>query len=352
MRNTKKYYGALCIAVMAATIISGCGSTAKKEQTSKSTPQTKLTEISSDAADTEATAQANPTDAPVKASKSSKKIYVNKTFVSKSTEKNVYQETYTPASNAKSPDSLVSWNDTSIKQKIVEFVTQATDPASSDYIPPEDRIVVTDIDGTLIAEKAVKINNDKMTKKTPGEVRDYLLKHQNDYFDESKNRKYCEIVYKPMVEMYEYLKANDFDIYFVSGNCNSLTYAWANYYFNADYAHSIGSNLILISDDSKGVKMGPSGKYEGCWNEVKSYRIYNQIGKCPVLGFGNSDGDVHMLSWIKTNPDYKSLSVMINHDDDKREYAYSVDSITKACKQNGILNAKMSKNFKQVFMNE
>ena len=189
--------------------------------------------------------------------------------------------------------------------------------------------MVTDIDGTLIAEKAKKINNDEMTQKTPAEVKDYLLNHQNDYFDESKKLKYSEIVYQPMVEMYDYLKANDFDIYFVSGNCNSLTYAWANYYFNADYAHSIGSNLVLDSDDTDGLKMGPTGKYEGCWNELKSYRIYNQIGKCPVLGFGNSDGDVHMLSWIKTNPDYKSLSVMINHDDEKREYEYSVDKILR-----------------------
>lgn len=339
MRIRKNITMVICTAVAATTILSGCAKNNTIQNTSES-----------EAISSEATTEAPATEAPAEETEAPPKdIFVNKTFVSKSKKENVYQKTYKASSNAKSPDSLKSWNQKGVKKQIVNFVKAATNPKSKSYIPPEDRIVVTDIDGTLIAEKAKKIDNDAMTQKTPAEVKDYLLKHQNDYFDKDKKLRYSEIVYQPMVEMYDYLKANDFDIYFVSGNCNSLTYAWANYYFNADYAHSIGSNLILDYDDTDGLKMGPTGKYEGCWNELKSYRIYNQIGKCPVLGFGNSDGDVHMLSWIKTNPDYKSLSIMINHDDDQREYAYAVDQISEACEKNDLLDAKMTENFKTVF---
>lgn len=336
----KKYVMVLCVSVMAAAMLSGCtGDNEKKNQS----------DVTSSAVSSETPADTAESEAPAQETEEPKDIYVNSTFVSKSKKANLYQKTYKPASNAQSSASLKSWKNSSVKKQIVNFVNKAVDQGSDGYIPPEDRIVVTDIDGTLIAENATKINNDKMTKKTPAQVKDYLLNHQKNYFDKRKKLKYCEIVYQPMVEMYDYLKANDFDIYFVSGNCNSLTYAWANYYFNADYAHSIGSNLTLDYDNTDGFKMGPTGAYEGCWNELKSYRIYNQIGKCPVIGFGNSDGDVHMLSWIKTNPDYKSLSIMINHDDKKREYEYSVDSISKACQENGLLDARMTENFKTVF---
>ena len=152
-----------------------------------------------------------------------------------------------------------------------------------------------------------------------------------------------------MAELFDYLEANGFQIYFVSGNCNSLTYAWADYYFGADYAHSIGSNIELAIDDTEGFQMGPTGSYEGCWEEMKSFRIYNQIGKCPVLAFGNSNGDVQMLAWVQSNPDYQGLSVMINHDDE-REYVYSVDSISKFCEKNQFVDAKISENFKRVFI--
>lgn len=338
MRN-RKLYTALCVMTLTTAMLCSCanGDTKKDKTDAASTAMTSETPV------------AEESEAPAQETEGPKDIYVHKTFLSKSKKANLYQKTYKPTSNAKSAKSLKSWSKNGVQKQIVAFVKEAVNPKSKGYIPPEDRIVVTDIDGTLIAEKAKKINNDEMTQKTPAEVKDYVLEHQNDYFDENKKLKYSGIVYQPMVEMYDYLKANGFDIYFVSGNCNSLTYAWANYYFNADYAHSIGSNLKLDYDDTDGFKMGPTGEYEGCWNELKSYRIYNQIGKCPVLGFGNSDGDVHMLSWILTNPDYKSLSIMINHDDEKREYAYSADTISEACKEQGFLDAKMSENFKTVF---
>lgn len=341
MVKRKGYFLMLCMSVMVGAVLSGCSN----NQSGKNTSDVAATV----AANAEEEAEVAESEAPAEETEEPKDIFVNKTFVSKSKKANLYQKTYKPAGNPESSASLKSWKDSSVKKQLVKFVSDAVTKGSRGYIPPEDRIVVTDIDGTLIAEQATKINNDKMTKKTPAQVKDYLLNHQNSYFDKDKKRRYRDIVYQPMVEMYDYLKANGFEIYFVSGNCNSLTYAWANYYFQADYAHSIGSNLTLDYDNTDGFKLGPTGAYEGCWNEVKAYRIYNQIGKCPVIGFGNSDGDVHMLSWIKTNPDYKSLSVMINHDDGKREYEYAVESISKACRENGFLDAKMTKNFKEVF---
>lgn len=42
--------------------------------------------------------------------------------------------------------------DSKVKQKLINFVKNATDPKSEDYIPEENRIAVFDMDGTLLSE--------------------------------------------------------------------------------------------------------------------------------------------------------------------------------------------------------
>lgn len=333
MNKTKKLTALLCLFSLSVSLCA-CGSEKKseKKQVAKST-------------ETPA-----PTEAPA-ATEKPVKITEFTTFVSKTKTKKKFKKPSISTEKAKSEKSLKSWKNSAVKKAIVKFVKEATDKKSKNYIPEEDRIVVSDIDGTLIAEKKKKVNNDDMTTLTPSQALDTLIDMQDDYFDEEKKITYSGMLYKPMLEMYEYLQANGFSFYFVSGNCTNLTYAWANYYFGADYAHSIGSDLILDSKEDEDGKftMGATGKYDGCWEANKAYRIFNQIGKCPVIAFGNSDGDFEMLQWITQNPDYNSLSVMINHDDE-REYVYSVDTISKACEDFGFLDAKISENFKKIYM--
>ena len=53
-------------------------------------------------------------------------------------------------------DPLPSWNEGIVKQKIIAFVQNVTNPENTDYyIPPEDRIAVFDNDGTLWSEKPI-----------------------------------------------------------------------------------------------------------------------------------------------------------------------------------------------------
>src|SRR5690348_5583513 len=47
---------------------------------------------------------------------------------------------------------LASCNDGPAKQAILDFVRATTDRASSNFVPPEDRIAVFDQDGTLWVE--------------------------------------------------------------------------------------------------------------------------------------------------------------------------------------------------------
>ena len=53
-------------------------------------------------------------------------------------------------------EPLPSWKEGIIKQKIIAFVKNVTNPENTDYyIPPEDRIAVFDNDGTLWSEKPI-----------------------------------------------------------------------------------------------------------------------------------------------------------------------------------------------------
>jgi hypothetical protein len=50
-------------------------------------------------------------------------------------------------------DPLPSWKDGHAKQAITSFVTDVTNAASADFVPPAQRIAVFDNDGTLWVEQ-------------------------------------------------------------------------------------------------------------------------------------------------------------------------------------------------------
>ena len=54
-------------------------------------------------------------------------------------------------------DALQSWNDTSTRRAIVEFVERVTDERDPNYVAPADRVAVFDNDGTLWCEKPMPI---------------------------------------------------------------------------------------------------------------------------------------------------------------------------------------------------
>lgn len=52
---------------------------------------------------------------------------------------------------------LGSWNDGAAKRAIVDFVTSAATEGSPDFVPPQDRVAVFDNDGTLWVEKPAPV---------------------------------------------------------------------------------------------------------------------------------------------------------------------------------------------------
>jgi hypothetical protein len=89
--------------------------------------------------------------------------------------------------------------------------------------------------------------------------------------------------------------------------------------------------------------------------EAKVQNIGLHIGRRPILAFGNSDGDLAMLRYVKTGPGPR-LALLVHHDDAEREVAYDrefrlsplVEALDKAGDY-GITVVSMKRDWKVVF---
>ena len=64
---------------------------------------------------------------------------------------------------------------------------------------------------------------------------------------------------------------------------------------------------------------GPLDEVE-CGKSGKPAAIAREIGKRPVLAFGNSSGDFSMLNYAEGNPNHAGMGILVVCDDTEREY--------------------------------
>ena len=275
------------------------------------------------------------------------------------------------------------WRDDSpTKQKIISFVTDAVNPNSPNYIPPEDRIATFDMDGTFYCETAPlyfqemmffeRVLNDKnykapkkyldLAKKiqpkvmakqkltpaenksyfegltavyagmTPEEYRAYVRKFMDTNEIGLTNLKRGEAFYLPMVEIISYLTNNDFQVYIDSACGADTTRELVKDIIPIRYDRILASDFQYTSTkmgkdnaddhffDRNKEKIVISGKpLNNNGKTRKIFSILNQIGKYPVLAFGNSSGDSGMLEYTLQNPKYKSAAFYVLCDDVERE---------------------------------
>ena len=275
------------------------------------------------------------------------------------------------------------WNaDSPTKQKIVEFVEDVTNPNSANFIPPEDRIATFDMDGTFYCETAPlyfqemmffhRVLEDKnyqapkklinLAKKiqpkvlakqkltpaenkahfegltaayagmTPEEYRAYVRKFMDTNEIGLTNLKRGEAFYLPMVEIISYLTNNGFAVYIDSACGVDTTRELINGVIPIQYDRILGSDFNFTSTgmgkdtphdhfyDRHKEKIIISGKpLTDNAKTIKIFSIMNQIGKKPVLAFGNSSGDSGMLEFTLQDNKYRAMSFFVICDDTERE---------------------------------
>ena len=269
---------------------------------------------------------------------------------------------------------LPTWNEGAAKTRIIEFVRAVSDPRGKDFVAPGDRIAVFDNDGTLWAEQPLYFQAlfmlDQVKKAAPQHpewkdnpafqalvaqdkaaleklghkpilellvqansgmtvgdydrtIRDWLANARHPKYE----RPYTDLVYKPQQELLAYLRANGFRTFIVSGGSVEFMRPWAEQAYGIPPEQVVGTQQEVKFDMKDGkpvltrepkiafIDDGP-GKPVG---------IYRQIGKRPILAFGNSDGDLQMLQ-VTAAGEGRRLALIVHHDDADREYAYDRDS--------------------------
>jgi len=271
---------------------------------------------------------------------------------------------------AQAADSLASWNDGKAKQSIIEFVATVTKKGSPNFVPPAERIAVFDNDGTLWAEqpmyfqvlfaldrvKALAPQHPEWKDKEPfasllkGDVKGAMADGMksvveiimathagmttaefetivSDWIATARHpttkRPYTEMVYQPMLELLDYLRANGFKTFIVSGGGIEFMRPWSEKVYGVPPEQVIGSSIKVKFDLREGtpvlVRLPELDFFDD--KEGKPIAIHQQIGRRPIAAFGNSDGDLQMLQWTTAGQGPR-FALYVHHTDAEREWAY------------------------------
>jgi phosphoglycolate phosphatase-like HAD superfamily hydrolase len=295
---------------------------------------------------------------------------------------------------------LESWNEGPARSAIVDFVERVTRDGSPDYVEPEARIAVFDNDGTLWCEKPMYIQFDFLIRRFAEQARsdpslqerqpykaavegdlkwfgDAMTKHyQGDdsdvkplvgavltahhaisvdehrsrietFFAEARHptlgRPYTACGYLPMVELLRYLEANGFTNYIVSGGGRDFMRPVTSALYGIPPERVVGSSVGLEYRDGEVYTTAqPEFLDDG---PMKPVRLWDRIGRRPILAAGNSNGDIEMLEFSR------GLGLVVLHDDAQREFDYTAgaEKALEQAKNDGWVVASMRNDWARVF---
>jgi len=306
---------------------------------------------------------------------------------------------------------LASWNDGPAKQAIIDFVRATTDASSSKFVPPQERIATFDQDGTLwvehpmytqviycldrvpavVAQKpqfknrepfktVLSGDREAMAKLSLPELEEILIAtltgmpvevfeaEAKKWIETAKHprwgRLYTELTYQPMLEVLQYLRANGYKTYIVTGGGQDFVRVSSQQLYGippeqvvgtasgTKYGYGKDGKPFLTKEPKLLLNDNNAGKPEG---------IHLEIGRRPRAAFGNSTGDRQMLEYTGAG-DGARLMMLLLHDDAQREYAYGpaqglpdtkVGTFTQAlydeAKKDGWTVISMKNDWKRIF---
>ena len=324
-------------------------------------------------------------------------------------------ETVAATDAAKTDDALSLWTDSApLKKQLTDFMKSITAEGSNDFIPVKDRIAVFDMDGTLCCEtdpgyfdhkllyyrvtedpdykdkasaeekavcekiktyfetgeypKGLDVEHGKAVATafkgmTPEEFDAYVKKYKDQPTIGYNNMKYGEAFYKPMLQVVDYLQANDFKVYVVSGTDRLITRGLCDGVLDIPPSQMIGSDKSFVATNqgdkdgldytfTKDDKVITGGEFiikNLKMNKVSV--IEREIGQQPVLCFGNSSGDGAMANFTITNNKYQSGAYLLCCDDLERENGNQkkADSMRESCEKNGWTAVSMKDDWKTIY---
>jgi phosphoserine phosphatase len=308
-------------------------------------------------------------------------------------------------------DPLPSWSDGPAKRAVINFVHATTDKSSANFVTPEDRIATFDQDGTTWVEHPIytqvmycldrvpivvaqkpelkdvepfktvlsgdhaaiatlsmpaleKIMAATLSGITVDKFNTEVKKWIATARDPRWHRPYTELVYQPMLEVMQYLRANGYKTYIVTGGGQDFVRVYADRIYGIPPEQVVGTvggtsfgfdengRPVLTKEPKLLLNDDHAGKPEG---------IHMMIGRRPYAAFGNSTGDQQMLEYTQAGGGAR-LMMLVHHDDPQREYAYGPaggqpdtkvgtfpDALMTQAKNHGWVVISMKNDWKRIF---
>lgn len=140
-------------------------------------------------------------------------------------------------------------------------------------------------------------------------------------------KRYTEMVYQPILEVLDYLRANGFKTFIVSGGGIEFMRPWAEKVYGIPPEQIVGSSIKTKFEMRDGkpvlVRLPELNFIDD--KEGKPVGINQHIGRRPIATFGNSDGDLQMLQWTAAGSGPR-FCLYVHHTDAEREWAYDRES--------------------------
>lgn len=267
-------------------------------------------------------------------------------------------------------NGLPSWNDGPTKRAIVDFIERVTTEGEADFVSPSDRIATFDNDGTLWCEFPLQVqvfflidrvetlaaDDPSLAGRQPfkallerdvamlkslgkkgilelaaathgGMSEEAFAALAEEWLASARHPKlgrlFVDNVYRPQQELLDFLRANGFRTFIVTGGGIEFVRAISESKYGVLREQVVGSSdkrhFELVEGSGQVVKEAALNSFDD--REEKPANIALHIGRRPILAVGNSDGDLAMLRYTLTG-DGPRLGLLIHHDDAEREFAY------------------------------
>lgn len=305
---------------------------------------------------------------------------------------------------------LSSWNDCAAKRNLSDFIAKIN--SADHYVPKEDRVAVFDLDGTLFQETdptyddwklyywrvyndtsftsteeqrqiADAIHNVSIYNVMPDDLnariartytqlfynmtiedyQQYILDFVSKPAEGYNNMRRGDAFYKPMLELIEYIQKNDFQVYITSGTDRYQVRAKVKGHIDIPESNIIGSDYEIVAKH-EGSVIGNEYTYvndddfrfNGTFlrKNLKTNKvigIIREIGKHPILSFGNSGGDRDMANYVINKNKHPSLAFMVCCDDTERERGNTkkADEMKKDCATYNWIPISMRDDWKTIY---
>ena len=296
-------------------------------------------------------------------------------------------------------------------EELRRFVESALDPSDPGFIPPEDRIAVFDMDGTILsennpgdiewamylrrvlfdpgyvpddeqrdlAEEMIKVirtgvkgpgftqrKNRCNARAFKGMSVDEYRKYVSDFISEPSSTyegaSRRNLFYEPMMQLVRYLEESGFEV-FVCSATEALSVRTTlagtgippyrviatEYSLTASGRGDIDAVNYVMRPYDRLIYTGEIVTVASGMNKVT--KLAHGLGKRPVIAFGNGSGDYSMLTYVSSNPAHKGKCFMLIADDSERDYG-SVErtaSVRAHAEEEGWTIISMKDDFERIY---